>query len=106
MQIILLKDMSGFLWEKNLLPAVTVINAITFAMRMERMKVIGTVHIRGNVPCLTCGEGTHCQMSGVPGIFRKGTEASSDLCVRVEDQTDVWEELHRLGQQLGTLLSK
>jgi hypothetical protein len=72
---------------------------------MENMKVIGNIKIRGNVPCLTCGEGTTCKMSGVPPLFGPGTTASSELCVRVEDQPEVWEKINRLGKKLHDRLS-
>ncbi len=66
----------------------------------EGIVVIGTVKITGNVPCLTCGEGTDCKKSGVPVIFGKGTVATSDLCVAVEDQPEVWSETIRIGKLL------
>jgi len=79
--------------------------AIETSMRMERMDVIGSIKIRGNVPCLTCGEGTNCKMSGVPVLFGKGTIASSELCVKMEDQKDVLEEISRMGKILHDRLS-
>jgi len=83
-----------------------VASAIAKEMRMENMKVIGTVLIRGNVPCLTCGEGSTCKMSGAKTLFGKNVKASSDLCVRVEDQPDVWEKINKLGHKLRDRLSK
>jgi len=32
---------------------------------MERMELVGQVMIKGNIPCLTCGEGDDCEMSGL-----------------------------------------
>ncbi|MCP4760378.1 MAG: flavodoxin family protein [archaeon] len=90
---------------KRLLPLFKVGRSISREMRMENMKVLGTISIRGNVPCLTCGEGTTCKMSGVPPIFGKGIIASSKLCTRVEDQVDVWNEILRLGRVLNEKLS-
>ncbi len=89
---------------KNL-PIHQVSRAIKREMRMENMEVVGTIKIRGNVPCLTCGRGSTCKMSGVPILFGKGTKASSDFCVCVEDQPKVWEEINRLGHLLGDRLS-
>jgi multimeric flavodoxin WrbA len=82
-----------------------VATAIERVLRMERMEHIGTVKIKGNVPCLTCGHGSTCEMSGVPSIFGRGTEASSDLCVGVENQPQVWKEINKLGKLLGSRLS-
>ncbi len=70
-------------------------------MAMERMEVVGNLKVNGNVPCLTCGHGSVCKMSGVPQIFGNGTIASADKCVAVEDQAEVWDEAQRLGQILG-----
>ncbi|MHA2294390.1 MAG: flavodoxin family protein [Candidatus Hodarchaeales archaeon] len=87
------------------LPVHQVSREISREMRMENMEVIGIVKIKGNVPCLTCGNGSTCKMSGVPILFGKGVKASSDLCVRVEDQTEVWNEINRLGHVLRERLT-
>ena len=89
---------------KNLIPINKVSKNIEHEMKMEGMEVIGTVKINGNVPCLTCGNGTDCKKSGVPLIFGKGTVATSDLCVAVEDQPEVWGEINRIGQSLRNRL--
>jgi multimeric flavodoxin WrbA len=83
-----------------------VIDAISREMRMENMKIVGTVKIIGNVPCLTCGEGSDCKMSGARGLFGKDAEISSKLCIAVEDQPEVWDKINRLGKKLGKRLSK
>jgi multimeric flavodoxin WrbA len=75
-------------------------NSIALEMRMENMEVVDTIFIKGNVPCLTCGRGSECKMSGVPMLFGMGTKASSDLCIRVEDQKDVQERIRRAGKML------
>ena len=85
---------------KNHIPLNKVPKNIEHEMKMEGMNVIGTVKINGNVPCLTCGNGTDCKKSGVTGIFGKGTVATSDLCVAVEDQPEVWSETIRIGKLL------
>ena len=80
-------------------------DTIAHEMAMEKMKVIETILIRGNVPCLTCGRGSECKMSGVPLLFGKGTKASSDLCIRVEDQDKVQEQINQVGKMLNNSLS-
>ncbi|GAG62635.1 unnamed protein product [marine sediment metagenome] len=80
-------------------------DTISHEMAMEKMKVIETILIRGNVPCLTCGRGSECKMSGVPLLFGKGTKASSDLCIRVEDQGDVQQKINQIGEVLHNSLS-
>ncbi|MHA1257619.1 MAG: hypothetical protein ACTSPS_18695 [Promethearchaeota archaeon] len=83
-----------------------VVEAISREMRMENMKIVGSVKIIGNVPCLTCGEGGQCKMSGARQLFSPNAEISSKLCVAVEDQPEVWEKLNRLGKKLSKRLSK
>jgi hypothetical protein len=69
-------------------------------IRMERMELAGQVMIRGNVPCLTCGSGDTCEMSGVRSLRSKGIKASADLCVRVEEQKKVMDEVQRIGMYI------
>ena len=73
----------------------------TALRKMERMELIGQVKVKGNLPCLTCGEGDECEMSGVKR--RHGPDArSSDVAYsRVEDQIEVWEEAMRIGRVIG-----
>jgi len=91
---------------KVLIPRDEVIKGISREMQMEKMKVIGSVKIMGNLPCLTCSEGADCEMSGAREMFGPDAEISSKLCVAVEDQPEVWDKLNRLGKKLGKRLSK
>lgn len=70
---------------------------IAHELQMEKMNLLGQVQIRGNVPCLTCGHGDECVMSGVRGALGPGGKAGADKCVRVEDQEDVLDEIQSLG---------
>jgi NADPH-dependent FMN reductase len=74
-------------------------------LNMDRMQVVGQLEIQGNLPCLTCGNGDDCEMSGVPTIFGENTPASVDKCVNVEDQ-DAWIKAKVFGQIIGERLSK
>lgn len=89
----------------NLIPINRVAKSIKNGMELDRMEIVGTVKIKGNVPCITCGEGTDCRNSGVPMLFGKGIIASNDLCVKVEDQAKVWNNINRLGKMLNERLS-
>ena len=90
----------------GLIPPISkqVSNSIALEMRMENMEVLDTILFKGNVPCLTCGRGSECKMSGVPMLFGKGTKASTDLCIRVEDQSDVQKKIRRVGEMLKARL--
>jgi multimeric flavodoxin WrbA len=71
---------------------------------MERMELVGQVMIKGNLPCLTCGVGDDCEMSGIKHRF--GPEVKSADCsyTRAEDQTEAWEEGLRIGRLIGQTL--
>jgi len=68
---------------------------------MERMELIGQVMVKGNLPCLTCGAGDDCEMSGVKRRYGPDARASDCPYVRVEDQKEVWEEAMRIGRLIG-----
>jgi multimeric flavodoxin WrbA len=71
---------------------------------MERMELIGQVMVKGNLPCLTCGEGDECEMSGLKRRYGPDARASDCPYVRVEDQKEVWEEAMRIGRLIGERL--
>ena len=68
---------------------------------MERMELIGQVMIKGNIPCLTCGEGDECEMSGLKKRYGPDAKSSDYPYSRVEDQKEVWEEAMRIGRLIG-----
>ena len=71
---------------------------------MERAELIGQVMVKGNLPCLTCGEGDECEMSGLKRRYGPDARASDCPYVRVEDQKEVWEEALRIGLLIGQRL--
>jgi len=68
---------------------------------MERMELVGQVMVKGNIPCLTCGEGDECEMSGLRKRYGPDARSSDYPYVRVEDQKEVWEEAMRIGRLIG-----
>jgi len=68
---------------------------------MERMELIGQVKVKGNIPCLTCGEGEECEMSGLRKRYGPDARSSDYTYSRVEDQKEVWEESMRIGRLIG-----
>jgi multimeric flavodoxin WrbA len=83
------------------LPVDKVTKNLAKELRMDNMHIIGQVKLKGNVPCLTCGNGDTCQMSNVKFLHGKDAEASADKCVKVEDQPDTWKQLQQLGKKLA-----
>ena len=41
------------------------VNAVMFYMIEEGMRFIGSLKLQGNVPCVRCGHGDECHMSGI-----------------------------------------
>lgn len=71
---------------------------------MERMELVGQVMVKGNIPCLTCGVGDECEMSGLRKRYGPDARSSDYPYVRVEDQKEVWEEAMRIGRLIGERL--
>jgi multimeric flavodoxin WrbA len=67
----------------------------------ERMDLVGQLAVQGNLPCLTCGEGDECEMSGLKVLYGPDAKTSDYGYSRVEDQKEVWEEAIRIGRLIG-----
>ena len=72
----------------------------------ERMDLLGQLTVQGNVPCLTCGEGDECKMSGMKIMYGPDAKTSDFGYARVEDQREVWKNAARLGRLIGERLQK
>ncbi|MBW1642102.1 MAG: flavodoxin family protein [Deltaproteobacteria bacterium] len=77
---------------------------LAMEIMIERMELVGQLHVSGNVPCLTCGKGDVCEMSGASVLFGPDAKISAELCVAVEDQKEVWDKALQLGQTIGKRL--
>ncbi len=72
----------------------------------ERMDLVGQLTVQGNLPCVYCGEGDTCEMSGIKMMLGPDAKASDYPYARVEDQKEVWEEAKRIGRLIGARLQK
>ena len=70
----------------------------------ERMVLMGQLTVKGNIPCLTCGKGDECEMSGVKMLHGPDARAADFEYSRVEYQEDVWGEALRIGRLIGEQL--
>lgn len=70
-------------------------------MIYERMDLIGQLAVQGNLPCLTCGEGDGCEMSGLKVLYGPDAKTSDYGYSRVENQKEVWEEAIQIGRLIG-----
>jgi hypothetical protein len=57
--------------------AETAASQIAFWMMEEGMTNLGTLVIQGNVPCIRCGHGDDCSMSGIKMLHGPETSAAS-----------------------------
>ncbi|MGB2688560.1 MAG: flavodoxin family protein [Desulfobacterales bacterium] len=73
-------------------------------MEYERMDLVGQLTIKGNIPCLTCGEGDECEMSGLKMMYGPDAKTSDFGYSRVEEQNEVWKEATRIGRLIGERL--
>ena len=80
------------------------INAIKFYMMEEGMEFLGGVTVLGNVPCIKCGHGDECSMSGVKMLF--GPEATVDSVgvQSVEEQEEAVAAANKLGKDIAERL--
>ena len=67
----------------------------------EHMELVGQLSVQGNLPCLTCGEGDTCEMSGVKLMLGPDARTSDFEYARVEDQKDVLQDAIRIGRLIG-----
>jgi len=74
-------------------------------MMEEGMDFIGSVQVMGNVPCIKCGNGDECQMSGIKMLY--GPEASvASVGVNIfEDQPEAIEAAIKLGNDIAQSLT-
>ncbi len=80
------------------------VNAIMFYMMEEGMDFMGSVKVLGNVPCIRCGKGDECPMSGLKMIF--GPDATVDTVAKhaFEDQPAALDAAKELGRKIGEAL--
>lgn len=64
----------------------------------EHMDLIGQLTVQGNLPCIFCGKGDECEMSGLKMLYGPEVRTSSYGYTQVEDQKEVWEEAIKIGR--------
>lgn len=80
------------------------VNAIMFYMMEEGMNFVGAVRILGNVPCIKCGSGNECKMSGVKMMFGADATVESVGVKKFEEQPDALEAARDLGRKIAQAL--
>ena len=91
---------------ENLPPAAkTAAEQIALWMMMEGMKNLGTLVIEGNVPCIRCGYGDSCSVSGLKMIHGPDATVESVGVKAFEDDESLQEKARRLGRKIRRAVS-
>ena len=85
--------------------AETAVNAVAAYMQEEGMEVIGDVKILGNVPCVKCGYGDECDMSGIKMVYGPDATVDSVGINSFEDQEIALENAKDLGRKIAEYLN-
>ena len=80
------------------------INAIQFYMMEEGMEFLGAVKVSGNVPCIRCGRGDECKMSGIKMIYGPDATVESVGGNRFEDQPAAVAASEDIGRKIADAL--
>ena len=68
------------------------------------MGLVGQLTVQGNIPCLTCGEGDTCEMSGVKMLHGPDAKTCDFGYAKVEEQQDIWLSAAHIGRLIGERL--
>lgn len=80
------------------------VNAVQFYMMEEGMNFLGAVKILGNVPCVKCGNGDECGMSGLKMIYGSSATVDSVGINVLEEQPEVMRGARELGEKIARTL--
>jgi multimeric flavodoxin WrbA len=80
------------------------VRAIQLYMMMEGMSFLGAVKVLGNVPCLSCGRGDDCGLSGLKVLHGPDATVDSVAVNRFEDQPEAVAAARALGAAIGEAL--
>lgn len=79
-------------------------NAIMFYMMEEGMSFQGAVEVKGNPPCIKCGHGDLCDMSGIKMLFGPNATIESVGVNLFEKQQDAMTAAAELGKKIAQAL--
>ncbi len=82
------------------------VNAVVFYMMEEGMQFVGALKLQGNVPCVRCGFGDQCKMSGVKMLYGHLATVDSVGIKQFEQQPISIQGAQELGRKIADALSK
>ncbi len=75
--------------------------AIQNFMMAEEMNFVGGVTIKGNVPCVRCGDKGQCSMSGLKMIHGADATVAEIGIANFEDDSELLQQLDDLGKRIA-----
>jgi hypothetical protein len=69
-------------------------------MMAEGMENLGSMVVHGNVPCIRCGRGDACQMSGIRMLFGPEATVASVGVSNFEENQSLLEKARELGEKI------
>jgi multimeric flavodoxin WrbA len=82
------------------------VNTVMYYMLEEGMRFVGSLKVQGNVPCIRCGVGDDCKMSGIGMIFGPNATVDSVGINSFALQPENVAAAGELGRQLAEALGK
>jgi len=80
--------------------AETAASQVAFWMREEGMESLGSMVVHGNVPCIRCGRGDACPMSGVKMLFGPEATVESVGVNTFEEDQSLLQTAKELGEKI------
>lgn len=80
-------------------------NAIKYYMVEDGMNYLGGVKVLGNVPCIRCGVGDTCEISGIPMLLGP-TATVANVGVKKFENQSAMEEANKFGKLIAEILAK
>jgi len=92
---------------ENIPPAAeTVINQVSYWMMEEGIEKLGSVTVQGNVPCLSCGYGDECRVSGITMLYGENATTNDVGFNQFEDQTEAVRRAEELGRTIAEAVTE
>jgi multimeric flavodoxin WrbA len=82
------------------------VNAVVFYMMEEGMQFVGALKLQGNVPCVRCGFGEQCKMSGIKMLYGETATLDSVGIQQFEQQPLPVEGAQELGRKIAEALDR
>ncbi|ADI74804.1 NADPH-dependent FMN reductase [Methanohalobium evestigatum Z-7303] len=80
------------------------VNAVMYYMMEEGMNFVGSATVLGNLPCIKCGYGDECDLTGIKMMYGNEATVKSVGVNRFEDQPEAVEAAKTLGKNIAEAL--